>query len=151
MINFSESVYRQNNLICMLQDLKNLFVYWDLRPERINTLNCFLSNIKPGASIKLSLLSDNSGDPPQVRQEITLANLEPGNYYFQNIDPEFNYYFELGMRDNDNKFILFASTPTLELHPSRLHSANSARSSELIAVPFFFGGEYFTELTSSWS
>ena len=156
MISFSDSVYRQNNLICMLQDLKNLFVYWDLRVERIYTLNNFRNRIKPGANIKLCLCNDQFIlEPGEIRQEVMIDDLEPGNYYFRDINPEQNYHFELGIQDTDGQFILFARTSSVELNPAKRATSDliSDEGANMVTIPLNFTNnhQFNDTLTSSWS
>lgn len=110
--------YYQNIIVCMPQDLKNLFVYWNLRKERVETLNSFVSEIKPGLSPTLRLSKQYHEDEfPQPEKEVALFQIGSGNYYFREIDPNATYYIELGAKAPDGHFILFFQSPSISLRP----------------------------------
>lgn len=104
-----------NGLVCLLQDLQNLYVYWDFSPERIRTFNNYITNIIPGATISLRLCRFGSETPDRM---VNLGGFEAGNYYFRDITPDKSYHFEIGAIVPDHHFILFAKTPVLEIQPN---------------------------------
>lgn len=104
-----------NRLVCFLQDLQTLYVYWDFSPERIRTLTGFVDRIIPGATIQLRLCRFGSEEPDGIAG---LTSFETGNYYFRNVTPDKSYHFEIGAANQENRFILFARTPVLEIQPN---------------------------------
>ncbi|HOJ76716.1 MAG TPA: DUF4912 domain-containing protein [Bacillota bacterium] len=118
--------YRQNVISCLLQDLKNIYIYWDFRDERIQTLKSFMTVVKPDIRLTLRLMREDSGTGRFFpEQEVSLYYLEPGNYYFRNLDPFATYYIEFGAKTPDGRFIRFFQSATIQLQPS-LRGINSS-------------------------
>jgi hypothetical protein len=111
----------QNATVGLLQDLKNLFVYWDFSPERLWTLHDFLANVKPDMRICLRLVGFgpmNNADRT-IEREVYFEHLDAyGSYYFYGVNPELNYLFELGGKEPNGNFILFSRSGLMALHPS---------------------------------
>lgn len=119
-------VEQQNATVGLLQDLKNLFVYWDFSPERINTLNDFLTHVKPHMKICLRLIGFNRNHTAYstIEREVFLERLEAsGCYYFYGVNPNHNYRFELGGKEPNGNFVLFSRSSAMELHPSHQNPA----------------------------
>ncbi|HEX2954805.1 MAG TPA: DUF4912 domain-containing protein [Bacillota bacterium] len=111
---------QQNATIGLLQDLKNLFVYWDFSPERLGTLRDFLRHVKPHMRFCLRLIGieDNNFAIPMVEREVYFEDLEAyGRYYFYGVNPDLNYRFELGGKEPSGNFLLFSRSELMELHP----------------------------------
>ena len=117
MIGYSDC-FRQNVLVCLIQDLKNAYVYWDFKPERIQTIRTFINNVKSGMKVYLRLCSQQSLNNKSIaKEEIELSQIEPGNYYFRNLDSDLIYHFEFGGYDHNGNYILFNRTPSIQLKP----------------------------------
>lgn len=112
------SAYRQNIIVCMLQDLKNIYVYWDLRKERIDALINFVCAIKPGLNVMLRLSKQYFPDEPlTTEEEINFYRIESGNYYFRDIDPNATYFIEFGAKTPEGRLIRFFQSSGIRVKP----------------------------------
>lgn len=103
-----------NELVCMLQDLHTVYVYWDFTAGRMRTLADFLTAMRPEMQLTLRLCRRDASLP---EQEIILTTLEPGGRYFFNLDDAAAYQVELGASSPTGEFVLFSRTPVPWLRP----------------------------------
>lgn len=110
-------VNQQNAVVCLLQDRKNLHLYWDLSPERLSTLKNFMTYVRPGLRFCLRL---NGVDPENnerwIEEEVFFERFSAlGNWYFRGVNPNIDYLVEFGGKGEDGSFILFSRTPVINL------------------------------------
>lgn len=108
------SGYHQNILVCLPQDLHTLYAYWDFTPARMRTLADFFQQVRPEMQLYLRLCRYDESWPAQ---EVALADLGPGGYYFYNLDEGAVYHFELGARSPAGEFVVFSRTGAIQLQP----------------------------------
>lgn len=108
---------QQNAVVCLLQDRKNLHLYWDLSPERLNTLEHFMTHVRPGLKFCLRLIGVNPENNDRwIEQEVFLEDFSAlGNWYFRGVNPDLDYLVEFGGKGEDGSFVLFSRTPVINL------------------------------------
>ncbi|MBE3572793.1 MAG: DUF4912 domain-containing protein [Moorella humiferrea] len=97
-----------NELVCLLQDPRTLFVYWAFSPERMQVVRDFLDKFHPASPLVLRLVCKAS---PLHSREITLTFRPSGSHYFRDVDPSFAYHVELGLKTPRGQFLVLARTP----------------------------------------
>lgn len=110
--------YAQNMVVCLPQDLRTFYAYWDFTGLRNQVVQDFLERVKPDCRLVVRLCRLEPGKPYFVpEQTVNLTQITTGNYYFRNLNPADTYCCEIGAITPDGGFICFYQTEPLQMQP----------------------------------
>jgi hypothetical protein len=119
--------YAQNILVCLPQDWRTLYVYWDFARSRDQVAQNFLQQVQPGGRLAVRLCRFDPGNREFAPERaVIVEQIATGNYYFRDLDPADTYCFEIGVQKPTGEFIRFYQTNPVRLQPAPQQSPPAA-------------------------